>query len=99
MTKDRSQKSALMRHSILNISDHECSSVVNKQSDFDVQRWTFDVGRSSAATSGFRVKPAHQKDNQADQQNQAEPAAADGRSANIKTAAAEQEKKNDDEKE
>jgi hypothetical protein len=48
---------------------------------------------------GFRAKSAHQKDNQADQQNQAEPAAADGRSANIKTAAAEQEKKNNDKKE
>jgi hypothetical protein len=63
------------------------------------RRWAEDVGRSSAATSGFRVKPAHQKDNQADQQNQAEPAAADGRTANIKTAAAEQEKKNNDKKE
>jgi hypothetical protein len=72
--------------------------VVNKQSGFDVQRWAFDVGRSSAVTSGFRAESAHQKDNQANQQNQAEPAAADGRSANIKTTAAEQEKKNNDEK-
>ena len=42
MPKDRSQKSALMRHSIVNTSDHECSSVVNKQSGFDVQHWAFE---------------------------------------------------------
>jgi hypothetical protein len=45
---------------------------------------------------GFRAKSAHEKDNQADQQNQTKPAAADGRPANIKTAAAEQKKKDNE---
>jgi hypothetical protein len=56
-----------------------------------------DVRAQSAL--GFRAESAHQKDNQADQQNQAKATATDGRPANIKTAAAEQEKKNNDKKE
>jgi hypothetical protein len=51
------------------------------------------------ARLGFRAESAHNKYNQADQQDQAKAAAADGRPANIKTAAAEQEKKNNDKKE
>jgi len=49
--------------------------------------------------SGFRAKTAHKIDDQADQQNQAKPSAADGGSAKVKAAAAEQEEKNNDEKE
>jgi hypothetical protein len=51
------------------------------------------------AQLGFRAESAHEKHNQADQQDQAKPATANGRPANIKTAAAEQEKKNNDKKE
>jgi len=53
------------------------------------------LSRRSFSEGGlrFRAKSAHEKDNQADQQDQAEATAADGRTANIKTAAAEQEKK------
>jgi hypothetical protein len=46
--------------------------------------------RVSRCASGFRTESAEQKDNQADQQNQTKAAAADGRTADIKTAAAEQ---------
>jgi hypothetical protein len=65
---------------------------------FHVGRWTFER-KALARLSRFRAKSAHQKDNQADQQNQAKATAADGRPANIKAAAAEQEKKNNDKKE
>jgi hypothetical protein len=65
---------------------------------FRVGRWTFER-KALTRPSRFRAKSAHQKDNQADQQNQAKATAADGRPANIKTAAAEQEKKNNDKKE
>ncbi len=44
--------------------------------------------------SVFRAKPASDPDNQADHQNQAKSAAADGRTAEIKPAAAAQEKQN-----
>jgi len=45
---------------------------------------------------GSRTKSAHQKDDKADQQNQAEPAAADDRTSKVKTAAAEQNKQDND---
>jgi hypothetical protein len=48
--------------------------------------------------SGFPAKSAHKIDDQAYQQNQAKPASTNGRPANVKSAAAEQEKKNKDEK-
>jgi hypothetical protein len=48
--------------------------------------------------SGFRAPSAHQIDDKADQQNQAEPSSANGRPADVKAAAAKQEKKNNDEK-
>jgi hypothetical protein len=67
----------------------DCGFVVNSAfaSDLDAGRSTLDVRAQSAL--GFRTKSAHEKDNQADQQNQAETTAADGRPANIKAAAAE----------
>ena len=42
----------------------------------------------------FRAESAHEKDDKAYQQNQAKPAAADDGTAEVKPAAAEQEKKN-----
>lgn len=45
----------------------------------------------------FRPPAAHEKNDEADQQNQANTAATDGGAADIKTAAAEQEEKNKDE--
>jgi hypothetical protein len=45
---------------------------------------------------GFRAPPAHKIDDKANQQNQADPSSADGGPAKVKTAAAEQEKKNKD---
>jgi hypothetical protein len=42
----------------------------------------------------FRAESTHEKDDQAYQQNQAKPAAADDGAAKVKPAAAEQEKKN-----
>lgn len=45
--------------------------------------------------SAFRAsESAHEIDDQADQQNQAEPAPADGRAAKVEPAAAKQEKQN-----
>jgi hypothetical protein len=38
----------------------------------------------------FRAESAHEKDDKAYQQNQANPAAADGRTSKVKPAAAEQ---------
>lgn len=43
----------------------------------------------------FRAESAHQKDDQADQQNEAEASSANGGPAKVKTAAAEQEKEED----
>ena len=43
------------------------------------------------------AEPAHHIDDEADHQNQTKTAATDGRTAKIKPAAAEQEKKNYDE--
>jgi len=45
---------------------------------------------------GSRIKSAHQKDDKADQQNQANPSSADEGPSNVKTAAAEQNKKDKD---
>ena len=45
---------------------------------------------------GSRTKSAHQKDDKADQQNQANPSSADEGPSNVKTAAAEQNKKDKD---
>ena len=39
-----------------------------------------------------RAESAHEIDNNADQQNQAQPAAADGRTTKVKPAATEQQK-------
>ena len=55
--------------------------------------------RGANPGSGFCPKAAHYINNEANQQDQAKPAAADRRPANIKTAATEQEKKNNYEKE
>ena len=49
------------------------------------------TARTRAALSAFRAEPAREKDDKAYQQDQANPAAADGRAAKIKAAAAEQE--------
>jgi hypothetical protein len=49
--------------------------------------------------SGFRAKAAQQINHQADQQNQAKAAAANGWTTNIKAAAAKQEKKDNNQKE
>jgi len=57
-------------------------------------RWS-----QQSVRSGFRAKTAHKIDDKADQQNQAEPSAADGGPAKVKAAAAEQEEKNNNEKE
>lgn len=46
------------------------------------------------ARSGFRPKSAHEKDDEADQQNKAKSSTADGGTAKVKAAAAEQEEKN-----
>jgi hypothetical protein len=47
----------------------------------------------------FPLRPgaesAHQKDDEADQKNQAEPSSTDGRPSKVKTAAAEQKNKDD----
>jgi len=51
----------------------------------------------SAVVSTFRTaKPAHKIDDHAYQQNQAKPAAADSGTSEIKPAATQQEKKNND---
>jgi hypothetical protein len=47
-----------------------------------------------AVTSGFRSESAHKVDDKTYQQNQTQSSSADGRPAKVKTAAAEQEKKN-----
>jgi len=44
-----------------------------------------------------RTEPAHEVDNEAYQQNQAKPAAADDGTSKVKAAAAEQEKQNNHE--
>jgi len=44
--------------------------------------------------SAFRAEAARDKDDKANQQDQSNPAAADGRAAKIKAPAAEQEQKN-----
>jgi hypothetical protein len=44
----------------------------------------------------FRSKSAHQKDDKANQQNQANPASTDEGPSKVKTAAAEQNKKDQD---
>ena len=51
------------------------------------------IGNSRLATVGsaFPAKAPHHIDDKADHQNEAEPAAADGWSTKVKTAAAEQE--------
>jgi hypothetical protein len=58
------------------------------------------VGRISTITgyfSAFRgAESAREKDNKANQQNQAKPAAADDGTAEVKSAAAKQEKQNHD---
>ena len=51
---------------------------------------------SASSRLGSRAESAHEKDDKADQQNQAKPSAPDGGPAKVKTAAAEQEKKNKD---
>jgi hypothetical protein len=48
--------------------------------------------------SGLRLEAACQENNEADEENQPKAAAADHRSAEIEAAAAEQEKKYDEEK-
>ena len=48
-----------------------------------------------AVASGFRAESAHKIDDNTYQQDQAKSSSADGRPAKIKTAAAEQEKKDD----
>jgi len=54
--------------------------------------------RAGICRLAFRAaKSASQKDNQAYQQNQAKPAAADDGTAKVKPAAAEQEKQNNHE--
>jgi hypothetical protein len=53
--------------------------------------------RSEARNSGSRSKPAHQIDDEADQQNQAKTSSTDGGPADVKTAAAEQEKEDNHE--
>jgi hypothetical protein len=45
----------------------------------------------------FLTEPAHEVDDEAYQQNQAKPAAADDGTAKVKSAAAEQEKQNNHE--
>jgi hypothetical protein len=52
-------------------------------------------GRAKAALR-FRTKSTHQKDDKTDQQNQTKPATADNRPSKVKTAAAENKKKNND---
>ena len=47
---------------------------------------------------GFLTEPARQKDDEADQQDQAEPSSADGGPSNVKAAAPEQQKEDDEEK-
>jgi hypothetical protein len=49
------------------------------------------------ALLGFRPKSAHEEDHKADQQNQSKAAAANDWSAEVKTAAAEQQKKDNHE--
>jgi hypothetical protein len=49
-----------------------------------------------ATWSAFRAKAAHQIDDQGHQQDQTDATATKGRTADIETAAAEQEKQNDD---
>jgi hypothetical protein len=56
-------------------------------------RQTHDVRVSSLRVSV--AESAHQKDDQAYQQNQANPAAADGGTAKVKTAAAEQKQQHE----
>ena len=55
------------------------------------------IDTESAASFSRRAKAAEQIDDQTDQENQAKAAAADGRAADIKTAATEKEEKDDDE--
>jgi hypothetical protein len=51
-------------------------------------------GGRRAILCTFRAESAHEIDDKAYRQNQAKPAAADDRTAKVKPAAAEQEKKN-----
>ena len=51
--------------------------------------------RRGRACSSLGAKSTHQINDQADQQDQSQPTTADRRTANIKTAAAEQEEKYD----
>jgi len=51
--------------------------------------------RRPIGCSAFRAKPAHQKDDEAYQQNESDPASANGGAPKIKAAAAEQEKEHD----
>jgi len=54
-------------------------------------------GGPSDPDSGARAESTHEEDDQANQENQAEAAAADHRTTEIKTAAAEEKQKNDNE--
>jgi hypothetical protein len=47
--------------------------------------------------SASRTEPAHEKDDEANQQNQAKPAAANDGTAKVKSATTEQEKQNNHE--
>ena len=68
--------------------------------DVTVPGLAYPARRASpmAVTSGFRAESAHKIDDNTYQQDQAKSSSADGRPAKIKTAAAEQEKKNKDQK-
>jgi len=52
-------------------------------------------GGRRASLWAFRAESAHEINDQADRQNQAETAAADDGTTKVKSAAAEQEKKNE----
>ena len=56
-------------------------------------------GRERPCPLIFPAPSAHQIDHEADQENQAKPSATDGRAAKVKTAAAEQKQKNNNEEE
>jgi hypothetical protein len=52
----------------------------------------------AAVLSVFGAQAAHGKDDKADQQHEAKPAAADGRPAKVKPAATEQQEKHNNNK-
>jgi hypothetical protein len=53
------------------------------------------IGAWRLGSLAFRAKSAHEIDDKAYHQNQAKPAAADGRTSEVKPATTEQEQKND----